>query len=1086
MGTDQRFYWWGKNKHKHFQDADGTQDKFIQMSPECSPRLLDGKITSMASGAHFTLFVSDIGQVFARGKYFLDHMQLPVIPTAMLIPLDERYVAQRAYCTTGSKSQQVAIIDVFDKKDKLRKLLSGGKSRFGILGLGDGVKDANLFKEVKVDYKSVQFKSLDLSVRHAFAITTTGELYAWGANDYGALGLGKETSHIQYVPTKVQALGDLAIKQVSCGDFHNLVYAKVVKNGKEVEGATKVFSFGKSGNSENYYLGLTDEQVKEIKEKQKDFTGPWELKKFENCNIRHIAAGLKSSFVFTDAPKEVENMTKHVMEEDGTFAEGIMHFYYDKEGKLVQIPEAQFAKRQGDLPAVCFAIKYPIKNLATKKDKLPDISALEALLKEPTLGLTTHTDIKCTISNEDITGARYYGCPPESRGKKVYNLSQKSLFRINECDLDPVVFIRFARPIADNTVQLPVLKTEDFYEAHPTAYGLEMEIKPDYKTFISEDLISITGDLFKSKQKHFEPFNKETLRLLKDYINTMTLTSENEYTKEALKKIEEKRTAYDALTSKSDEKVSAVIDLQYVPLMHIHKDSYEVIRKIIDMQNKYFLRFMNTVTMKRLPKSIQEKYGWNQYVQLIKTEMLSHAKKKLINKMIESLKKTEEAQITVMRRKAFNFKESGQCDNEGKCTIFGQVFQQLRKENYSAFKKNRVDDKVFNVTFKGEGSQDAGGPFRDCITNMCRELQSGSLPLLIPTPNNLNNVGQFRECYLPNQSSRSPTQLEMFTCLGAMIGWSIRSTSSLNLDFPPVFWKKILGIEPDEWDLKQIDTYTWQIVQNFKTKYLGVKSISEQSLLASTTKPIKESTTQPSTSVSPQFEGVDELVSQEEQVPKSRKELEEEFEMAVDEKFTVLLNDGTEVELCPGGKKRQVTLDNLQEYVELLVSERLTRFDTQMKYIKEGISLIIPESVLFFMTWQDVDMRSTGAKTVDISTLKSITIYDTCKEDSPVVVMFWKVFATLNEDQRSKYLKFVWGRSRLPVNLDGLNRKHCIEYFKSRAKDSLPISHTCFFRIDLPDYSSEEILRKRLLYAIEYCGDIDADRAAGDIRPEEE
>lgn len=46
-------------------------------------------------------------------------------------------------------------------------------------------------------------------------------------------------------------------------------------------------------------------------------------------------------------------------------------------------------------------------------------------------------------------------------------------------------------------------------------------------------------------------------------------------------------------------------------------------------------------------------------------------------------------------------------------------------------------------------------------------------------------------------------------------------------------------------------------------------------------------------------------------MPKSRKELEEEFEMAVDEKFTVLLNDGTEVELCPGGKKRQVTLDNL-------------------------------------------------------------------------------------------------------------------------------------------------------------------------------
>jgi hypothetical protein len=212
----------------------------------------------------------------------------------------------------------------------------------------------------------------------------------------------------------------------------------------------------------------------------------------------------------------------------------------------------------------------------------------------------------------------------------------------------------------------------------------------------------------------------------------------------------------------------------------------------------------------------------------------------------------------------------------------------------------------------------------------------------------------------------------------------------------------------------------------------------------------------------------------------------EEFESAVDEKFSVLLNDGTEVELCPGGRKRKVTLENLEEYLELLIKERLSRFDTQMKYIKEGINLIIPESILFFMTWQDVDMRATGAKTVDIDTLKSITIYDSCKVDSPVVEMFWKVFATLNEEQRSKYLKFVWGRSRLPVSLEGLNRKHCIEYFKSRAKDSLPISHTCFFRIDLPDYTSEEILKRRLLYAIEYCGDIDADRAAGDIRPEEE
>jgi hypothetical protein len=102
-----------------------------------------------------------------------------------------------------------------------------------------------------------------------------------------------------------------------------------------------------------------------------------------------------------------------------------------------------------------------------------------------------------------------------------------------------------------------------------------------------------------------------------------------------------------------------------------------------------------------------------------------------------------------------------------------------------------------------------------------------------------------------------------------------------------------------------------------------------------------------------------------------------------------------------------------------------------------------------------------------------------------VVKQFWNVFATLTEEERCLYLKFVWGRSRLPMNLEGLSRRHCIEYFKRRTKDSLPISHTCFFRVDLPDYTSEEILKKRLLYAIQYCGDIDADRGATDIGAED-
>jgi len=201
---------------------------------------------------------------------------------------------------------------------------------------------------------------------------------------------------------------------------------------------------------------------------------------------------------------------------------------------------------------------------------------------------------------------------------------------------------------------------------------------------------------------------------------------------------------------------------------------------------------------------------------MVKNEMMIHVKRRIINDMISKLKKSEEGGIVIRRRKAFYFANSGMVDHEGRSTIFGQVFQQCRSNNYDWFKKNNVDSKAFSVTFQGEGSQDAGGPFRDCITNMCLEMQSDSLPLIIRTPNNKNNHGQYRECWIPNPSSKNPTHFEMFKFFGAMLGFAIRTTSSLQLDMPPLFWKKILNVQPDEFDLKCIDTYSWQVIEDMR------------------------------------------------------------------------------------------------------------------------------------------------------------------------------------------------------------------------------------------------------------------------------
>ena len=86
---------------------------------------------------------------------------------------------------------------------------------------------------------------------------------------------------------------------------------------------------------------------------------------------------------------------------------------------------------------------------------------------------------------------------------------------------------------------------------------------------------------------------------------------------------------------------------------------------------------------------------------------------------------------------------------------------------------------------------------------------------------------------------------------------------------------------------------------------------------------------------------------------------------------------------------------------------------------------------------------------------------------------------SFDDDQRGAYLKFVWGRSRLPLNLKNYDTNnygcHRIDVRKDMNKKGFPQAHTCFFSIDLPEYPTEKIMREKLLTAITMCGEIDTD-----------
>ena len=70
---------------------------------------------------------------------------------------------------------------------------------------------------------------------------------------------------------------------------------------------------------------------------------------------------------------------------------------------------------------------------------------------------------------------------------------------------------------------------------------------------------------------------------------------------------------------------------------------------------------------------------------------------------------------------------------------------------------NQSDKKAWFVKFIGEFALDQGGLFRESLTELCQELQSPVLNLLVKTQNNKNNHGENRDKWTLNPSATSPT-----------------------------------------------------------------------------------------------------------------------------------------------------------------------------------------------------------------------------------------------------------------------------------------------------------------------------------------
>jgi hypothetical protein len=382
-------------------------------------------------------------------------------------------------------------------------------------------------------------------------------------------------------------------------------------------------------------------------------------------------------------------------------------------------------------------------------------------------------------------------------------------------------------------------------------------------------------------------------------------------------------------------------------------------------------------------------------------------------------------EIAIDRTKTIRAKDAGRVDKELSWSIFGQVLKLMNEVPNPSL---RNSERIFKVEFKGEGAIDVGGPYNEVIADIAEELQSPYLLLMVPSQNQIQNVGMNRDAWLI--SPRSASLLEPFLFLGKLFGVAIRTQNNLNLTLPPLFWKRLMLEEVTREDLRGVDEVLHQMLEILQDL--------------------------PGHDITP-----DNFRS-----------------MFADETFVAKDSSSQEIELMPGGRKVDLTYESAREYARLVTVLRLTEAAEAYMAMRKGMSAVVPLNLLNLYSWKQVETLVCGAADVDPDILKENTEYADGDGSAPHIQYFWEVLRELSPKERSMFLKFVWGRSKLPAGKNFRKFKIAGSGRSGNVDGYLPVSHTCFFTLDLPAYSSKDVMKAKLTYAIYNCQAIDLDRVA--------
>ncbi len=169
----------------------------------------------------------------------------------------------------------------------------------------------------------------------------------------------------------------------------------------------------------------------------------------------------------------------------------------------------------------------------------------------------------------------------------------------------------------------------------------------------------------------------------------------------------------------------------------------------------------------------------------------------------------------------------------------------------------------------------------------------------------------------------------------------------------------------------------------------------------------------------------------------------------------------------------EVTPDNLSEYVQSQVAwETTDRIRSSVMELLKGIYDVLPLGQLSWLSREELrNTLTVDSRPVNLGALRAATLISEEDRNDNLVQWLWDCLDDFPEQDRQAFLAFFSAQSAEPLDgfggPDGTRKWLLISFAPEEAATNfLPSARTCFRQIILPPYTSIEIMKEKLLYAI--------------------